>query len=446
MRLLALGMVLLQPVHAAGRIVGQAYSPEHPLKVLLIGDSMMQGLQFELKPMINQHPAMTAEDDYKVSSGLCNSGFLDWPAHAASLTRSKHYDAVVVWIGPNDTQGIRTNGRSYPFGSDGWKQLYLKRATSLASVLVKQAGALYWLGLPRMREAGYDQQMRTVTELHARACAAVEGATYLPATVLNNEHGNYTPTLTVRGRRVLVRAFDGIHPAPAGSRLVSEVVVQRLKADLLEKPPPTEKEQHCAAGLAAKRAGRSDLARQELRQALALDADYLEAHWVMAWVAAGLGDDGAAAREFEHVMRLAPDSQRARSAWVALARLAASRRPLPAEPTGGVALTGLTDANTAPVAPPTAPGTPVAASRVAELVASALAAKRTGDLVTAETLLRQALAADSEHVEAHWVLAWVLASTGQREAAREHFLFVAGRMDGTPQAEEARSAMARLEP
>jgi hypothetical protein len=57
--------------------------------------------------------------------------------------------------------------------------------------------------------------------------------------------------------------------------VVALVVVQ---AAVTAAPPPEAVKQY-EAGLAAKKAGKLDVAAEALRQAVALDAEYLDAHW-----------------------------------------------------------------------------------------------------------------------------------------------------------------------
>jgi len=112
---------------------------------------------------------------------------------------------------------------------------------------------------------------------------------------------------------------------------------------------------------------------------------------------------------------------------------------------------GGTGGDSAPVAPTmTAPGgngtkPPLPpAPTPAQLLKEALEAKRKGDLELAFTKYVAVLLKEPQSVEAHWGLAWVLASKGEKEAAIEHFQAVAEQSDDPARVREAKAALARL--
>jgi hypothetical protein len=84
-------------------------------------------------------------------------------------------------------------------------------------------------------------------------------------------------------------------------------------------------------------------------------------------------------------------------------------------------------------------------AELARLVREALEAKQAGDLELAFTKYVAVLLRDAKHVEAHWGLAWVLATKGEGEAALEHFRKVVEFSDNPQQVREAQAAIARLE-
>jgi hypothetical protein len=116
-----------------------------------------------------------------------------------------------------------------------------------------------------------------------------------------------------------------------------------------------------------------------------------------------------------------------------------------------VAAGGGTGGTSTPVAPTmTTPGSggtkplPPPAPTPAQLLKEALEAKHKGDLELAFTKYIAVLLKEPQNVEAHWGLAWVLASKGEKEAAVEHFQAVAELSDDSARVKEAKAALARL--
>ncbi len=74
-------------------------------------------------------------------------------------------------------------------------------------------------------------------------------------------------------------------------------------------------------GLQLKRGRRYAEAATVLREAIAADPDFVDAHWALAWTLVELGDTTGAKAEFERVMELAPGSPKAADAQNAVDRL-----------------------------------------------------------------------------------------------------------------------------
>ena len=91
---------------------------------------------------------------------------------------------------------------------------------------------------------------------------------------------------------------------------------------------------HCMAALVAKQSGRLDAATSELRAALDIDPNYLEAHWLLAWVLHDQGLKSAAIDEFAQVARLDANGTYGRDAQKSIDRLTAPPPPPPPPPVG----------------------------------------------------------------------------------------------------------------
>ena len=84
---------------------------------------------------------------------------------------------------------------------------------------------------------------------------------------------------------------------------------------------PEAARSHYELGVAAKEAENYAKAITELSQAIELHKGSEDARWVLAWVYATQGEKPLAAQQFWAVMRLAPDTDRAREAAAALGRM-----------------------------------------------------------------------------------------------------------------------------
>lgn len=96
-----------------------------------------------------------------------------------------------------------------------------------------------------------------------------------------------------------------------------------------------------------------------------------------------------------------------------------------------------------PEAAPPLPPVPEAID-IERLLREALEAKRKGDLELAFTKYVAVLLKEPSSVDAHWGLAWVLASKGEKEAAIEHFEKVVELSPDPQRKKEAQAALGRL--
>jgi len=110
------------------------------------------------------------------------------------------------------------------------------------------------------------------------------------------------------------------------------IVLASVLPAVVDAGPSPELGAHCMAALVAKRAGQSEAAVGELRAALDIDPEYLEAHWLLAWVLHDQGDKAGAIAEFGQVARLDTTGTYGRDAQKTVDRLTAPPPPPPPAP------------------------------------------------------------------------------------------------------------------
>uniref|UniRef100_UPI00286ADA9D SGNH/GDSL hydrolase family protein n=1 Tax=Brevundimonas sp. TaxID=1871086 RepID=UPI00286ADA9D len=168
-----------------------------------------------------------------VSTGLSRYDYVDIQAKTARQIAEEPVDVAVILFGTNDAQGISMDGEIHAFGTEGWKAAYARRVDDLVAMLKGQGIAVYWVGLPKMKRAGFDAKMALINGVVSARMAAL-GVPYIETESLTeNADGDYDAYLaeTGTGRRRLMRANDGIHMSMAGYLRLAEPVAARLKRD-----------------------------------------------------------------------------------------------------------------------------------------------------------------------------------------------------------------------
>ncbi len=210
-----------------------------PLRIGVFGDSMADGLYAGLYRDLQDQPNVSVTKFSQVSTGLSRYDYVNIQAKTQAQLDEQPVDVAVMLFGTNDAQGIDTGGVVHMFGTDGWKAAYGKRIDDLVALLRSRNVAVYWVGLPRMKRDTFDARMMLINSVVEARMRAL-GVPYIETVGLtSNGEGGYEAYLpTEGGRRVLMRAGDGIHMSMAGYLRMSGPVAARLKRDAgLDRPP-----------------------------------------------------------------------------------------------------------------------------------------------------------------------------------------------------------------
>ena len=205
------------------------FDATHPLRVLVVGDSLVWEVGAGLVRMSGALP-MKVEYRYKVSSGLVNTGFFDWPAEMKKLVPAFKPDVTVMMFGNNDHQWLRVDGKRVAILGPEWVAEYRRRVEAMAGIPASAGSEVLWIGMPIMRSDKFSETARGLNAIYSGACRK-EGYWYLDAYKLfSDKAGKYSLYLPdPTGKLRSVRAADGIHLSSAGGDMMARAVVRILE-------------------------------------------------------------------------------------------------------------------------------------------------------------------------------------------------------------------------
>jgi hypothetical protein len=211
-----------------------------PLRIGVFGDSMADGLYAGLYRDLRDQPNVSVTKFSQVSTGLSRYDYVNIQARTRAQLDERPVDVAVMLFGTNDAQGIDTGDAVHPFGTEGWKVAYAARIDDLVALLRSRDVAVYWVGLPRMKRDSFDARMMLINGVVEARMRALNVPYIETVGLTSNDEGGYEAYLpNGSGRRVLMRANDGIHMSMAGYLHMSSPVAARLKRDAgLDRPPP----------------------------------------------------------------------------------------------------------------------------------------------------------------------------------------------------------------
>ena len=205
------------------------------VRLLTVGDSQMQLLDQFLAGLMRSHGVrLRQRSDARISTGLSNSSFFDWPPRARSLARAFRPDVSVVFLGANDGFPLPTRrGRRVACCGTLWVRAYARRVdTMMASMLRGGQGRVYWVLLPVPRDRQVARYFRAVNAGIRLAAARHRGEARLIDTNATFAPGGvYRTTIVDRGRTVTVRDPDGYHLSVAGTRIAAREIVETMRRD-----------------------------------------------------------------------------------------------------------------------------------------------------------------------------------------------------------------------
>jgi hypothetical protein len=214
---------MLAPLSADGRIV---LTPQD--RVLLIGDSMMQGVGPHVARAL-QNAHVSTIDVSRQSTGLTYPAYFDWPGMVQKTIPNEKITVLVAFLGANDTWDMILDGRYERFGSDRWKTVYAARIDRIVHYAQSQRVRLIWLGVPNMGRAKINSGAKVLNGL---LLASMQGATarYVSTRdILGNDADVFQKYITrPDGKRVVVRTDDGIHFTRDGQKLLSDLILRQF--------------------------------------------------------------------------------------------------------------------------------------------------------------------------------------------------------------------------
>ncbi len=211
--------------------------------VALAGDSMMAvGLSSTLLREAPRYKDLALLKAFKSGTGLARPEVFDWQTEYPAMLKSAHPDVVLVAIGANDGQGFVEDGVVYPFGSEGWRDIYQRRVQAYLDMLESGGATVVWLGLPPMKSDVYDAHIALVNRIdYAVVSASPRAIWFSTAGLIGDADGRFQDFGEVNGQPARLRQGDGIHLSDDGAVLVAAKLLPWLAAQETSVQPAVEK-------------------------------------------------------------------------------------------------------------------------------------------------------------------------------------------------------------
>jgi hypothetical protein len=199
-------------------------------RILVIGDSLAGGFGAGLARMAQEDARIEVVNRFNEASGLARPEFYDWVAAVPKIVIAKDYDAVVVELGLNDRQDIRSGANQLQFRSNEWVTAYRAQAGGLADKLLSAGLRVYWLAIPPVADPELDADFKFISSLHKEEVQSKGGHFVDLSQYFLGPDGRYSergPDETGVERKL--RARDGITFMRQGNSRFGQLLLAAIK-------------------------------------------------------------------------------------------------------------------------------------------------------------------------------------------------------------------------
>ncbi|MGV8841203.1 MAG: SGNH/GDSL hydrolase family protein, partial [Bauldia sp.] len=162
-------------------------------------------------------PRLVVIDRSNGSSGIVRADYYDWIAELPGILAAVEPDFVVVMIGTNDRQEMRTAAGTERLRAPGWDTEYAARAAAIAAILETHGQPALWVGQPPMRQRSMSADMAFFNSVYEAAIEGVGGIYVDVWDAFADVDGRFTATgPDVEGRVRTLRGDDGFSLTTAG--------------------------------------------------------------------------------------------------------------------------------------------------------------------------------------------------------------------------------------
>ncbi len=193
--------------------------------VLLIGDSMMQGVAPYIVKSLKKHH-IHGINLSKHSTGLTYKHYFDWEsATREALSKNPHIELVVVILGANDPWTMK---KSIAFKTPPWEEIYLSRIQEIIDVAQDYGARVVWYEVPAVREEKLNAKIAYLNDLYERSVRE-SGEFFLQTNGIITQGAHYSAFIkNAKGKSVQVRIDDGVHFTSRGYKIMADILLNQL--------------------------------------------------------------------------------------------------------------------------------------------------------------------------------------------------------------------------
>jgi hypothetical protein len=209
-----------------------AIAAGRPVRVGVFGDSFGDGIWEALYYQLSRKTGYQVIKYSQQATGFTRYKRLNLEEHDRARLGAAPVDVAVISFGANDMMGVADGGHVYALLTPKWKAAIARRVSSYVAMLRAQGAIVYWVGLPKMRDAAYDADAARMNAFYRDLMNQLGVAFIDTASYSVDAEGRYSAYLPdpATGRPSLMRANDGIHMSYKGYVRITRGLAGRIRS------------------------------------------------------------------------------------------------------------------------------------------------------------------------------------------------------------------------
>lgn len=200
----------------------------------VFGDSFGDGVWSALYRLLPAKEGYHVVKYSQASTGFTRYRSLNLEAHDDAQIGDGKLAVAVIAFGANDVQGVCEGSHCGALMSATWQNIIGRRIESYVAMLRRHGAAVYWVGLPAMRDPAFDSNTSAMDAFYAATMQRL-GVPFIdirPLTI--DAGGRYKAYYADQdGAPRLLRAGDGIHMSMNGYIRVSKALAERIRSTVV---------------------------------------------------------------------------------------------------------------------------------------------------------------------------------------------------------------------
>ncbi len=201
------------------------------IHVGVFGDSFGDGVWSALYRLLPASAGYKVTKYSQQSTGFTRYRSLNLEQHDDEQLGTGGLDVAVIAFGANDAQGVCDAGHCGALMSSYWQEVIGRRVESYVAMLRRHGAQVYWVGMPVMRDPGYDSDTSAMNAFYMATMRrlSVPFIDIRPLTI--DGDGHYQAYYAdADGSQKLLRAGDGIHMSMNGYLRVTKGLASRIRS------------------------------------------------------------------------------------------------------------------------------------------------------------------------------------------------------------------------